>query len=206
MEKSHPAVSRVMVYTLAVCVTLFTGCSYKVAPKQLPMISGYETMSLAGTSVIVMNAETRSDELAISDDRGADTGLRMNSREWTNRLVEAMAMELAKRGAQVRSHAPLKLSLALPEITLSQKGLHFHLTVKTAASSSRGWSKRYEVVAKTDIDNFESVSAMAERLSEQALSEVLKEMLGDVEFVDQLVGPSGTQAKVLSPVNSGRLP
>lgn len=206
MEKIHSVARCVIVYTLAFCVTLFTGCSYTVAPKQVPMISGYETVSLAGISLIVMNAETNSDELAISDDRGADTGLRMNSHEWTKRLVEAMAMELAKRGAQVRSRAPLKLSLALPEVTLSQKGLHFDLTVKAAASSSRGWSKRYEVTAETDIDNFESVSTVAERLSEQAFSEVLKSMLGDVEFVGQLVGTSGSQAKAFSPVNSGRLP
>jgi hypothetical protein len=168
--------------------TMLSGCTYTTVPKNVPAITGSETMSLSGVSVIVTNAEKDSMEYKILTDGKDDSGFRANREAWSMKLVEGLARELAKRGALVRSSAPVKLSLALPEITFIENKSEYQFKVKVAASSSKGWSKAYEGTAGTSRYRVVSMAAEADQLAGEALAEAVKVMLRDSEFLAQLPG------------------
>jgi tRNA A37 threonylcarbamoyladenosine synthetase subunit TsaC/SUA5/YrdC len=117
------------------------GCSYTAMPKNVPTMTGTETMSLSGVSVIVTNAEKDTTEYKILTDGKDDSGFRANREAWSRKLVETLARELARRGA-VRSNAPVKLSIALPEITFIESKTEYQFKVKVVVSSSKGGQKR----------------------------------------------------------------
>lgn len=170
------------------CAALLGGCSYTAMPKNVPMLKGQDTSTLTGVSVIVTNAETDAAESDIRTDRGENSGFRANRQAWSRKLVEALARELARRGAQVRGDAPLRLSVALPEVFFIETREQIQFKVKVAVSSSTGWTKEYEGAAGSERRRIGSVSEAADRLAGLALAEALKAILGDAEFVSQLVG------------------
>jgi uncharacterized lipoprotein YajG len=167
-------------------VFLLNGCSATVMPRDIPPIKGLETGSLAGFSLGIKNAETGSTEYAILNSSGQVGGFVTNRQAWSRKLVEALAGELSRRGAQVRVNAPLTIGIALPEITFSQDRGILQFKVKVAVSSSTGWSKTYEAAAESDPGPFELLDATANRVSGQVLVEAIKAILGDAEFLAQL--------------------
>lgn len=186
MKSIHPVAKQCAVAVL-ICITApLAGCSYTVMPKNIPPVKDYESLSLQDVSLIVTNAEKDSTEYAVPTEKGTKSALRMNRRAGSKLLVEALANELAKRGAQLRSRAALTLSLSLPEITFIQTKELFQLKVKALVSSSTGWSKNFEGAAETGRSGAESVNAMVNRLAGQALADTIKAMLGDAEFLAQL--------------------
>jgi uncharacterized lipoprotein YajG len=175
---------------LIVCIVLLTGCSYHVMPTNASPVKAYESVSLDGCSVIVTTADAGTTDYTILNEKGENTGLVTTRQDWSKKLVEALARELARRGAQVRTSAPLKLGLSVPEIKLFQDGERFRFAVKVTVSSSSGWNKQYYAEAVTVLGNFESVDTMADRLAGQVLSEAVKTMLGDADFIDHVCGLS----------------
>ena len=188
MKKICPGITCGAIAALFCSAVTLGGCTYTAVPKNVPAITGSEAMSLSGVSVIVTNAEKDSMEYKILTDGKDDSGFRANREAWSRKLVECLARELAKRGAQVRSSAPVKLSLALPEITFIESTSEYQFKVKVAASSSKGWSKAYEGTAGTSRYRTVSMAAEADQLAGEALGEAIKVMLGDAEFLAQLPG------------------
>jgi len=133
---------------LVLCSALLGGCStYLVTPKAPPPVSGGDALSLSALSLLVVNAEKDTAEHEILTADKGWSGFRGNRQAWSKRLVESLSRELAVRGAQLRSTAPVVLSLAVPEITFSETRDQFQFTVRVVVSSSAGWSKEYEGVA-----------------------------------------------------------
>jgi len=188
MRKSSLVVKHGAVAALVCSLLLLAGCSYKVLPKKVPAIKAFEELSLKEASLIVTNAEKDSSEYVILTGAGKKSALRTNRQVWSTLLVETLAGELAKRGAQVTSRAKLTLSLALPEITFTQTKDLSTFKVKVAVSSSAEWSKNYEAVAESGSEGIETATALADRLAGQALAEAVKAMLGDVAFSTQFSG------------------
>lgn len=186
MQKVPPGIKRGAVAALICSVALLAGCSYTAMPKNVPAIMGYEMVSLTEVSVIVTNAEKDSAEHKILTEGKEDSGFRANRQAWSKKLVEALARELARRGAQVRSNALLTLGLALPEITFIETKMDYQFKVKVVVSSSTGWSKTYEGIAGTSRYRAVSMTTEADRLAGEALAEAVKAMLGDAEFLAQL--------------------
>ena len=188
MKKICPGMICGAVAALLYSAVILTGCSYTAMPKNVPVITGSETMSLSGVSVVVTNAEKDSTEYKIHTNGKDDSGFRANREAWSKKLVEALAKELARRGAQVRSNAPIKLSLALPEITFIESKTDYQFKVMASVSSSKRWSKAYEGTAGTSRYKAASMAAEADQLAGDALAEAVKAMLGDAEFLAQLPG------------------
>jgi uncharacterized lipoprotein YajG len=188
MNKICPSMTFGAIALLLCVAVMLTGCSYTATPKNVPAIMGSETMSLSGISVIVTNAEKDSTEYKILTEERDDSGFRANREVWSRKLVEAMARELARRGAQVRSNAPIKLSLALQEITFIESKTEYQFKVKVLVASSKEWSKTYEGTAGTSRYKAASMAAEADQLASEALAEDVKAMLGDSEFLAQLSG------------------
>jgi hypothetical protein len=183
MKKICPDMTCGTVAALLCSAVLLASCSYTAMPKNIPAITGSETISLSGVSVIVTNVEKDSTEYKIQTNGKADSGFRANREAWSRKLVEALARELAMRGAQVCSNAPVKLSLALPEITFIESKADYQFKVMASVSSSKRWSKTYEGVAGTSRYKAASMAAEADRLAGEALAETVKAMLGDDEFL-----------------------
>lgn len=182
----HPGIKRGAVAALICGAALLAGCSYTALPKNLPLIKEYEEVSLTGVSLIVTNTEKDPAEHDILTDEGERSGFRANRQAWSKRLVEALARELARRGAQVRSDAPVRLDITLPEITFIQTRSLYRFSVKVVVSSSRGWSKNYEGIAGSNRYGVWSTAAAADQWAGQALAEAVKAMLGDTEFLAHL--------------------
>jgi len=172
---------------LIVSALLLAGCSTTVMPKDVPPIKGLEIGSLAGASLGIKNAETDSTEYEIqaSVEQGGP-GFVTNRQVWSRKLVEALAGELSRRGAQVRVNAPMTFGIAVPEITHSEDRGVLQFKVKVSVSSSTGWSRTYDVTAGSDPGPFELLDATANRVSGLALAEAVKAILGDDNFLAQL--------------------
>jgi hypothetical protein len=186
MKKICPGIKRGAFAVLILIASLLDGCSYTAMPKNVPPITGYETRSLTGVSVIVTSAEKDSSEYEILTEGKDDSGFRANRQAWSKRLVEALARELARRGARVRSDAPVKLGLALPEITFIETDQLYQFKVAVVVSSSAEWSKTYAGIAETSRYRAVSMTTEADRMAGEALAEAVKAMLDDTEFLAHL--------------------
>ncbi len=184
--KKIRCIKRSAVAALVFSSSLLAGYSYTAVPRVVPPVKEYETMSLKAVSLIVTNAEKDSTEHEILTERREQSGFRANRQAWSKKLVEALARELARRGAQVRSDAPVTLGLALPEITFIQTKELYQFKAKVVVSSSTGWSKGYEGIAGSNKYGIGSMITEADRLAGQALSEAIRAMLGDAEFLAHL--------------------
>ena len=177
---------RSAVAALVFSSSLLAGYSYTATPRVVPLVKAYEAVSLMSVSLIVTNAEKDSGEYDILTEKKEQSGFRANRRDWSKKLVEALARELARRGARVRSDAPVTLGLALPEITFSQTKELYEFKAKVAVSSSKGWSKVYEGIAGSSRYGIGSMVTEADRLAGQTLAEAIRTMLGDAEFIEHL--------------------
>jgi hypothetical protein len=174
---------------LAACFLLATiaaGCSYTAVPRLVPLLPDAETRSLAGIWVMVANVEKDDSLISIPGNDRQNSYFKANRQVWSRKLVESLAGELARRGARVRGGAPITLNVALPEIVFIETRDSYQFRVKAAVRSSRGWSKEYTGVAGVTASSVFSVQKETDRLAGQALANVIKEMLGDEEFLRQL--------------------
>jgi len=167
-------------------LTLLAGCSYTATPNAIPRIAGEDDLSLKNVSLLVINAEKNASTEEILTDQGEPSGFQANRHLWSKRLVESLAAELARRGAMVRSNAAVKLSIKLPNITMLESSSLYQFKVTVQVVSSTGWSKSYEGIAGGDINSVWSVTAAAAQWSGQALSEAIKAMMHDREFLAAL--------------------
>ena len=164
-------------------VALIAGCGYTVKPGNLS-IGGDRAASLSGASVLLVNVEQNAGKTAISRDTQAGSGLLANRYVWSKKLVESLAISLARRGAQVRANAKQVLSISLPDVVFHEDRESAQFTVKMLVSSSTGWTKTYEGVAKTDVLR---APKETDQLALQALNDTARAMLGDSEFQEQLL-------------------
>lgn len=186
MNNKHTRRIGSAVAALIFITALLAGCSYTALPNNVPRSAGYDDLLLKNISVIIINAERNGSIEEILTDQGEISGFQANRQLWSKKLVESLAAELARRGAMVRSNAPVKLSIALPEITMLQTTNLYQFKVKVVLVSSMGWSKTYEGVAGGDINSVWSVTAAAAQWCGQALAEVIKAMMHDREFLAAL--------------------
>ena len=186
MNNKHYTAIGSVISVLIFSTALLAGCSYTAMPSNVPRMAGYDEHSLKNISVIVKNAEKNALTEEILTDQGKPSGFQANRQLWSKKLVESLAAELARRGASVRSNAPVTMSIALPEIIMLQPTNYYQFKVKVLAVSSTGWLKTYEGVAGGDIYNVWSVTAAAAKWSGQALAEAIKAMMNDREFLAAL--------------------
>jgi uncharacterized lipoprotein YajG len=187
MHMFYAVQKHIAVTILIVAIVLLAGCStMMIMPKGVPPIKEIETVSFSGISLSISNSEENSREYAILDSSRQNTGFVTNRRAWSQMLVEALAEELSRRGAQVRVNAPVMISIALPEITVNQSRGFLRSSVKVAVSSSKGWSKMYEADTELDPGPFEMLYTTVTHASSQTLSAVIKAMLEDAAFLAQL--------------------
>jgi hypothetical protein len=186
MEKAAHVIRRVVAAALVCLALLVAGCGVKVLPNNVPVVKNVETPPLNGTSLIVVNGEKSATEVPILNEKGQNLGFRANKQAWSRKLVESLAAELARRGANIRSTAPTTLTMTLPEIVFNQEKDRYQFKVKTLVASSAGWSKSYDGAAETGLGMFESADAMANRLAGLALADAVRAMLSDPEFLSQL--------------------
>lgn len=186
MVKSSVSIQQNAVALLVFGTLMLAGCGVKVVPNDIPAIKNIDTPPMNGVSLIVVNAEKDSSDFPILNDKGQNPGFIANKQAWSKKLVEALAGELAKRGAQVRANAPLTLSIAMPEIVLNQVKDKYQFKVKVAATSSTGWSKTYEGSAESSPVFFESADTLANRLAGLALADAVRALLSDPDFLAQI--------------------
>jgi len=186
VKRISPVFRSIVLAATVLIADLLGGCSETVMPNKVPPVTGFDTVSLKGVSLIVINAEQDASLYDVPNDKGQHLGISVNRHAWSKSLVESMANEFAKRGAQLRANAPLKLRIMLPEITFNHSKNDYQFKVKVAVSSSSGWAKTYDAIAETESGIFESSDALLERLAGQVLAEAVKTTLGDAEFLAQL--------------------
>jgi hypothetical protein len=186
MKTIPSGIKRSAVAALVFSSSLLAGYSYTAMPRVVPLVKEYEAVSLTTVSIIVTNAEKDSTEYEILTERREQSGFRANRRAWSKKLVEALARELARRGARVRSDAPVTLGLSLPQITFIQTKELYQFKAKVVVSSSTGWSKDYEGIAGSSRYGIGSIITEADRLAGQTLAEAVRAMLGDAEFLAHL--------------------
>lgn len=165
---------------------LSDGCTVKAIPDRVPMQADSRQKDLTGVSLVVLNAVRDASPHPILTGTGVDVGFVGDRQIWSRKLSEALAAELARKGAALRANARLKLSVAVTEVTLAQAGEINRFTVKVRASSSRGWSKEYEASAEAETGAFETVDSMTRRLAGTSLAEVNKVILNDRELLSHL--------------------
>jgi hypothetical protein len=188
MDKMQVSIRQGIVAFLVCSALMVAGCGVKVMPSSVPVLRNVETPSLNGASLIVVNAEKDSSDFQILNDKGQNLGFVANKHAWSKKLVESLASELAKRGVLIRANAPLTLGVALPDIILNQIRDTYQLKVKVSVASSKGWSKSYEGIAQSTLGLIESVDTLANRLAGRALSDAVKAMLNDADFLAQVQG------------------
>jgi hypothetical protein len=185
MKKSLFAFKGYAAPLLISTLVFLMSCSVTAMPDKVPLVKGVETVSFAGVSLAIENAEQDSLNYDIPTDRGTRLGFIGNRKAWSKKLIDTLAGELAKRGASIAPQAPLKLAVSLPEIVLIQNKDLYQFKV-TVAVSSRGWTKKYEASAESSLAFFESADTMASRVAGQALMTATKAMLADAEFRSQV--------------------
>ncbi len=187
MEKKSPGLKRHAVAAAMIAsMTLLAGCSVMVVPKNAPPVKGTAPVSLARVSLIITNGEADSGPYKIRTDLGVTTEFRGNRKAWSQKLVEIMAEELSRRGARVRSGAPLAFRVAVPEITFTETRERYEFSVKAVVISSKGWTKDFTGTAGVSTSGVWSISSDADQLAGEALADAVKSMLGDSEFLAQL--------------------
>ena len=165
---------------------LLSGCAVRAVPDRVPMQTGGIQKNLAGVSLVVLNAGQDASPYPILTETGVDVGFVGDRQKWSKKLAEALAGELARKGAALNASASLKLSVAVKEVTLVQTGEINQLKVKVSMSSSGGWQKDYEASSEAKTGAFETVDSMTRRLAGMSLAEVNKVMLNDRDFLAQL--------------------
>ena len=168
---------------------LISGCAVTAVPDRVPLQKGMLQQNLAGVSLVVMSASRDASTYPILTESGVDVGFVGNRQAWSKKLAEALAGELARKGASLRSTASLKLSVEVTEITLVQTGEANQFKIKVSASTSGGWTKDYEASAETTSGFFETVDGMSHRLAGLSLAGIIKIMLEDKTFLAQLGMP-----------------
>ncbi len=176
---------RIAALTIA-CTMLCTGCMVTAHPDRIPPVRDAGPASLAGIAVVVQSAQQDASPYPILTSAGADVGFVADRKAWSRQTAEALAGELARRGAQLSVTAPLKLGVAVTSITLTQTGGNNQFTVNVRMTASSGWSKDYQGSAEAATGMFESVDRMSQRLAGIVLAKAIRAMLEDPEFVKQL--------------------
>jgi len=165
---------------------LLGGCVVKAVPDRVPLQTGGPQQNLTGVSLAVLSAGRDASPYPILTETGVDVGFVADRQKWSQKLAEALAGELARKGAALRADASLKLSIAVQEITLVQTGEINQFKVKASLSTSKGWAKVYEASSEAQTGAFETIDSMVRRLAGMSLAEVNKAMLNDPEFLAQL--------------------
>jgi len=168
------------------CTMLCTGCVVTAHPDRIPPVRDAGPASFSGTAVLVQSVEQDASPYPILTSTGVDVGFVADRKAWSRQTAEALAGELARRGAQIRTTAPLKLGVAVTSIALPQTGKNNQFTVNVRITASSGWSKDYQGSAEAVTGMFETVDGMSHRLSGIVLSQAIRAMLEDPEFVGQL--------------------
>jgi uncharacterized lipoprotein YajG len=172
----------------AITVVLLSGCVISAVPDRVPAQAGISGKSFTGVSMVVMSASRDASPYPILTETGVDVGFVGDRQAWSKKLAEALACELARKGAELRSNASLKLSVAVTSVTLVQTGEVNRFKVTVSASSSKGWVKNYEASAEATTGVFETVDRMTRRLAGLSLAEVTKAILDDQDFLAQAGG------------------
>ena len=177
---------RIALTVLFLLSTAPAGCSYTVAPRFVPLLKETEAVPLTGVSVLVVNAEKDNTLSPVQTADKEASSFKANRQTWSRKLVESLARELARRGAKVRAGSQLTLNLALPEIIFIETRDVYQFRVKASVQSSRNWSKEYTGIAGVSAATVFAIEKEADRLAGQALANIIKEMLGDEDFLSQL--------------------
>jgi hypothetical protein len=168
-------------------------CSVKVMPDPVPSVKGVQTASFSGVALAIHNVERDASNYDILTDKGVKLGFIGNRQLWLRKLIDSLSGELARRGALIAPKAPVKITIALPDITLIESRGVYQIRVQVAVAS-RGWSKKYEGTAESRLAFFESADTMASRTAGWALANVVKSILADDEFQNQ-VGRQSRRSK-----------
>jgi hypothetical protein len=171
---------------LVLIVLIIAGCSYTPVPRSVPLLADARSGSMAGVWVLMTNGEKDDSLTQIPTDERRSSSFKANRQLWSRTLVESLAREFARRGATVRAGAPITLNVALPEIVFIETRDLYQFKVKAVVTSSRGWSKEYTGIAGVNASSVLSIQRETDRMAGQALSNVIKEMLGDDEFQHQM--------------------
>jgi uncharacterized lipoprotein YajG len=166
------------VLALLLLTVILAGCTYTVIPDKIPPLQGYKKVSDA--SVALVNAEKVDSEVLFFQSRNSE--FYGNPRVWTENFIKALSRELTKCGISVTNNAPLKLNLAIQEIS-GRSSVSTGFTVKITAIFSSGWSKIYEGSAASTGN---TRGRNARKAANFTLKEIIKSMLADSEFMEQL--------------------
>jgi uncharacterized lipoprotein YajG len=180
------SLNRLIAAAVLAGAAMLNGCAITAVPGQVPAQKGMRQQNLTGVSLVVLSASQDASPYPILTEAGVDVGFVYDRRTWSGKLAEALAGELARNGAVLRTTASLKLSVAVKEVTVVQAGEINQFKVKVSASSSRGWSKDFEASAEATTGAFETVDSMTRRLAGMSLAGVIKVMLDDRDFLAQL--------------------
>ncbi len=175
----------------AVIVTFAAGfllqsCSYTVMPRNVPFVAANEAASFKGVSVLVVNAAKETGESPIRTEAGRSSAFRGNKSRWSQKLVESLARELARRGADVRATAPVTVSVAVTEVVLRETRELLEFKAKAVVSATSGWTGEYKGAASIETSRIFSLSEEADRLAGRALAEITKAVITDSDFAAQL--------------------
>jgi len=186
MKLLYPTDKRGIFFAFIVGVTFVTSCAMAVKPSAVPSVTGLETTSLSGDSLAIINSEKDSSAYDILNDKGEKLGIMADRQAWSRIFIDALASEMSRRGARIQVKAPLTLSIALHQIIFIQNKDICILKLKVSISTSKGWSKTYDAAAESGPGMFEFLNEVTKRLASQAISEGVKTMLSDAEFLTQI--------------------
>ena len=126
------SMGRIIALVIA-CAVLCAGCAVTAHPDRIPPVRDAGPASLADIAVIVQSAQQDASPYPILTSSGVDVGFVADRKAWSRKTAEALADELARRGAQLRTTAPLKLGVAVTSITLTQTGENDQFSRSTCA-------------------------------------------------------------------------
>jgi len=108
MKKICPGITCGAIFALLYSAVMLAGCSYTAMPKNVPTITGSETMSLSGVSVIVTNAEKDAMEYKILTDGKDDSGFRANRLAWSSKARGDLGKRTSPAGRPGAEHRSRK--------------------------------------------------------------------------------------------------
>lgn len=182
----NPLLIGFAVVILLVSTAILSGCSVKAIPSAVPVVTKHADLSLSGVSVEIINDEKNDNDQELS---GKITFFIVNRKQWTEYLISSLSQELQKRGGVITATSPLKIQLAMPEISAEEGQNLWRFHVKTTTNASSGWSKSYRGTAAASLwstGGFGGSNYIAGRAASATVAEIVKAMLSDAEFIEQL--------------------
>lgn len=170
---------------LAYIGIVLVGCGpFRMVPKDVPPQVSTVTNPLTGTTVALLNAQEGSEETLVLLPDGRESGYVANRREWCDRLIAALGIELRRASSTITPAGTAQLSFAISNIQAVWSPALLRVTLDVQVTAATGWAKTYTGSAAAST----WMSDIPTRAATYAVHEAVKAMLEDAAFLSAVRG------------------